>query len=53
VASGGTAIAVELWSVPAVGLVEPIICEEQREISTHGGWRTYVTDHAMPPHRRL
>ena len=70
VASGGAAIAVELWSVPAAGLAdillneppglaigkvrledgsealgvlgEPILCEGQREITAHGGWRAYV-----------
>ena len=71
VASGGAAIAVEVWSVPAAGLAdilgkeppglcigkvrldddsevlgvlgEPILCEGQREITAHGGWRAYLT----------
>lgn len=70
VATGGVAVAVEVWSVPAAGLAgillaepsglsigkvrledgsevlgvlgEPILCEGQREITTHGGWRAYV-----------
>jgi gamma-glutamylcyclotransferase (GGCT)/AIG2-like uncharacterized protein YtfP len=70
VASGGAAIAVEVWSVPAAGLAaillreppglaigkvrlddgtevlgvlgEPILCEGQREITSHGGWRAYL-----------
>ena len=70
VAAGGAAVAVEVWSVPAAGLVEillkeppglaigkvrledggevlgvlgePILCEGQREITAHGGWRAYV-----------
>jgi gamma-glutamylcyclotransferase (GGCT)/AIG2-like uncharacterized protein YtfP len=77
VASGGAAIAVELWSVPAAGLAtilrqeppglcigkvqledgsevlgvlgEPLICEGQREITTHGGWRAYVTSRETTP----
>src|SRR5512132_3354547 len=52
VASGGVAVAVEVWSVPGAGLAdgsevlgvlgEPILCEGQREITAHGGWRAYV-----------
>lgn len=70
VATGGVAIAVEVWDVPAAGLAdilvkepaglcigkvaledgsetlgvlgEPALCEGQREITEHGGWRTYV-----------
>lgn len=70
VASGGAAIALEVWSVPAAGLAEilmaeppglsigkvrledgsevlgvlgePILCEGQREITAHGGWRGYL-----------
>ena len=70
VASGGVAVALEVWSVPAAGLAgillaeppglsigkvrledgsevlgvlgEPILCEGQREITAHGGWRAYV-----------
>jgi len=69
VAAGGAAIALEVWSVPAAGLVdilrkepvglcvgkvmledgsevlgvlgEPLLCEGQREITAHGGWRAY------------
>jgi hypothetical protein len=68
--TGGAAIAVEVWSVPAAGLApilrqeppglcigkvqlsdgdevlgvlgEPVLCEGQREITAHGGWRAYV-----------
>jgi gamma-glutamylcyclotransferase (GGCT)/AIG2-like uncharacterized protein YtfP len=74
VASGGAAIAVELWSVPAAGLAsilrqeppglcigkvqlddgtevlgvlgEPILCQGQREITHHGGWRAYLAARA-------
>jgi gamma-glutamylcyclotransferase (GGCT)/AIG2-like uncharacterized protein YtfP len=74
VASGGAAIAVEVWSVPDAGLAgilrqeppglcigkvqledgsevlgvlgEPILCEGQREITAHGGWRAYVSARA-------
>ena len=70
VATGGAAIALEVWSVPAAGLTrilqqeppglcvgkvrledgdealgvlgEPILCEGQRDITAHGGWRAYV-----------
>lgn len=70
VASGGAAIAVEVWDVPPPGLAEillkeppglcigkvvledgsetlgvlgePLLCEGQREITPHGGWRAYV-----------
>jgi len=71
VTTGGVAVAVEVWSVPATNLAEillneppglsigkvqledgsevlgvlgePILCEGQREITQHGGWRAYVT----------
>ena len=71
VTTGGVAVAVEVWSVPVIGLAEillneppglsmgkiqledgsevlgvlgePILCEGQREITQHGGWRAYVT----------
>ena len=74
VASGGAAIAVEVWSVPAAGLAsilrqeppglcigkvqlddgtevlgvlgEPILCQGQREITHHGGWRAYLASRA-------
>jgi len=70
VRSGGVAVAVEIWSVPAAGLAdlllkeppglsigkvrlddgsevlgvlgEPILCEQQREITAFGGWRAYL-----------
>jgi gamma-glutamylcyclotransferase (GGCT)/AIG2-like uncharacterized protein YtfP len=70
VASGGVAVALEVWSVPAAGLAaillqeppglsigkvrledgtevlgvlgEPVLCEGQREITAHGGWRAYL-----------
>ena len=70
VSSGGVAVAVEVWSVPADGLAsillkeppglsigkvrledgsevlgvlaEPILCESQKEITSHGGWRAYA-----------
>jgi len=70
VASGGVAVAVEVWAVPPEGLAkillqeppglcigkvrlsdgeellgvlgELILCEGQREITRHGGWRAYV-----------
>jgi gamma-glutamylcyclotransferase (GGCT)/AIG2-like uncharacterized protein YtfP len=76
VATGGVAVAVEVWSVPAAGLAgillaepsglsigkvrledgsevlgvlgEPILCEGQREITTHGGWRAYVATRERP-----
>jgi hypothetical protein len=72
--TGGAAIAVEVWSVPAAGLAtilrqeppglcigkvqlddggevlgllgEPVLCEGQREITAHGGWRAYVAARA-------
>ncbi|MUL36711.1 allophanate hydrolase-related protein [Gloeocapsopsis dulcis] len=71
VANGGNAIALEIWQIPATGLVqvlqqepsglcigkvtladntevlgvlaEPILCENQREITQWGGWRNYMT----------
>jgi hypothetical protein len=70
VASGGAAIAVEIWDVPPAALAdilvkepaglcigkvaladggetlgvlgEPALCDGQREITAHGGWRAYV-----------
>jgi len=70
VASGGVAVAVEVWDVPAGGIAdilakepaglcigkvtlhdgtevlgvlgEPLLCEGQREITPHGGWRAYI-----------
>ncbi len=70
VASGGVAVAVEVWDVPPEGLStillkepsglcigkvtladgeevlgvlgEPMLCEGQREITQHGGWRAYI-----------
>ncbi|PIG94952.1 glutamyl-tRNA amidotransferase [Gloeocapsopsis sp. IPPAS B-1203] len=70
VASGGNAIALEIWQIPPSGLVqvllqeppglcigkvvlddgsevlgvlgEPILCENQREITSWGGWRNYI-----------
>jgi len=70
VASGGVAVAVEVWEVPPGGLAnillkeppglsigkvtlhdgeevlgvlgEPVLCEGQREITAHGGWRAYM-----------
>jgi gamma-glutamylcyclotransferase (GGCT)/AIG2-like uncharacterized protein YtfP len=72
VKTGGVAIAVEVWSVPAAGLAsillseppglsigkvtladgeqvlgvlgEPALCEGQKEITAHGGWRAYVVE---------
>ena len=69
VKSGGVAVAVEVWAVPAAGLAtvllseppglsigkvklaggevvlgvlgEPILCEDQKEITQYGGWRAY------------
>jgi gamma-glutamylcyclotransferase (GGCT)/AIG2-like uncharacterized protein YtfP len=69
-ATGGTAVAVEVWSVPPGGVAaillneppglsigkvrladgaevlgvlgEPALCEGQREITQHGGWREYI-----------
>lgn len=69
-ASGGVAVAVEVWSVPAAGLArillqeppglsigkvkladgrevlgvlgEAVLCEGRREITRHGGWRSYI-----------
>lgn len=77
VASGGAAIALEVWSVPAAGLAtilqqeppglcigkvrledgtevlgvlgESILCKDQREITTHGGWRAYVASLGKTP----
>src|SRR5947209_2727624 len=70
VTSGGVAVAVEVWDVPAAGIAdilakepaglsvgkvtledgsevlgvlgEPVLCEGQREITEHGGWRAYI-----------
>jgi gamma-glutamylcyclotransferase (GGCT)/AIG2-like uncharacterized protein YtfP len=70
VASGGVAVAVEVWAVPPEGLAtilmqeppglsigkvkladgeevlgvlgEPLLCEGQKEITAHGGWRAYT-----------
>jgi len=70
VASGGAAVAVEVWEVPEAGLAsillgepaglcigkvrladgeetlgvlgEPVLCEGQREITEHRGWRAYL-----------
>ena len=70
VTSGGAAIAVEVWSVPAAALAqilvnepdgltigkatladgstvlavlgEPAVCEGRKEISSFGGWRSYI-----------
>jgi hypothetical protein len=70
VRDAGVGVAVEVWSVPAAGLVsillgeppglsigkvslvdgsevlgvlgEPILCEGQREITQHRGWRAYI-----------
>jgi len=70
VASGGVAVAVEVWDVPEAGVAsvlmneppglsigkvtladgsvalgvlgEPILCEGEREITSHGGWRAYI-----------
>ena len=72
--TGGAAIAVEVWAVPAAGLAEilrqeppglcigkvqlddgvevlgvlgePVLCEGQREITRHGGWRAYLAARA-------
>lgn len=72
VASGGNAIALEIWQIPPNGLVqvllqeppglcigkvvledgsevlgvlgEPILCENQREITSWGGWRNYIAN---------
>lgn len=77
VASGGAAIAVEIWTLPAEGLAsvllnepaglsigkvqladgsevlgvlaEPILCEGQPEITTHGGWRAYLAARGAAP----
>lgn len=71
VSRGGTAVALEVWEVPAAGLVqvlqqepaglcigkvtlangeevlgvlaEPILCEDQTEITDYGGWRAYCS----------
>lgn len=70
VSSGGVAVAVEVWSVPAGGVAtillqeppglsigkvkladgsvvlgvlgEPILCEDKKEITEFGGWRSYI-----------
>jgi gamma-glutamylcyclotransferase (GGCT)/AIG2-like uncharacterized protein YtfP len=70
VATGGAAIAVEVWDVPPAGIADILVkepaglsigkvmledgsetlgvlgevalCEGQREITDHGGWRAYV-----------
>jgi len=70
VKTGGAAVDLEVWAVPAEGLVsillaeppglsigkvqladgrevlgvlgEPILCEDQREITQYGGWRGYL-----------
>jgi gamma-glutamylcyclotransferase (GGCT)/AIG2-like uncharacterized protein YtfP len=77
VRSGGTAVAVEVWQVPAAGLAqillaepaglcigkvrladgsetlgvigEPTLCEGQREITSYGGWRTYMASRNRTP----
>jgi gamma-glutamylcyclotransferase (GGCT)/AIG2-like uncharacterized protein YtfP len=77
VGSGGTAVAVEVWQVPAAGLAqillsepaglcigkvrladgsetlgvigEPALCEGQREITSYGGWRSYVASPNRTP----
>ena len=77
VRSGGTAVAVEVWQVPAAGLAqillaeptglcigkvrladgsetlgvigEPALCEGQREITSYGGWRSYVASPNRTP----
>jgi gamma-glutamylcyclotransferase (GGCT)/AIG2-like uncharacterized protein YtfP len=77
VGSGGTAVAVEVWQVPAAGLAqillsepaglcigkvrladgsetlgvigEPALCEDQREITSYGGWRSYVASRNRTP----
>src|SRR5882762_5570767 len=75
VATGGVAVAVEIWAVPPAGLAaillqeppglsigkvkladgsevlgvlgEPILCENQKEITSFGGWRAYAADVKM------
>ena len=70
VKTGGVAVVVEVWSVPAAGVAtillneppglsigkvkladgsevlgvlgEPVLCEQQKEITSFGGWRTYA-----------
>ncbi len=70
VATGGAAIAVEVWDVPPAGIAEILVrepaglcigkvaledgsetlgvlgemalCDGQREITSHGGWRAYI-----------
>jgi gamma-glutamylcyclotransferase (GGCT)/AIG2-like uncharacterized protein YtfP len=70
VASGGVAVALEVWDVPTAGIAdilakeppglcigkvtlddgtevlgvlgEPALCDGQREITQHGGWRAYI-----------
>ena len=77
VRDGGTAVAVEVWQVPAAGLAhillaeppglcigkvrladgsetlgvlgEPVLCEGQREITRHGGWRAYLASRDGAP----
>ena len=77
VRSGGAAVAVEVWQVPAAGLAqillaepaglcigkvrladgsetlgvigEPALCEGQREITSYGGWRSYVASPNRTP----
>ena len=77
VRSGGAAVAVEVWQVPAAGLAqillaepaglcigkvrladgsetlgvigEPTLCEGQREITSYGGWRTYMASRNRTP----
>ena len=46
VASGG--VAAEDGSEVLGVLGEPILCERQREITAHGGWRAYVA--SREPH---
>jgi hypothetical protein len=74
VATGGVAVAVEVWEVPAAGIAdilakeppglcvgkitlhdggevlgvlgEPLLCEGEREITHHGGWRAYMAARA-------
>ena len=77
VATGGVAVAVEVWDVPEGGIAEilakeppglcigkvtledgsevlgvlgePLLCEGQREITHHGGWRAYVAAREKKP----
>jgi gamma-glutamylcyclotransferase (GGCT)/AIG2-like uncharacterized protein YtfP len=76
VKTGGVAVAVEVWSVPAAGLAsillseppglsigkvtladgeqvlgvlgEPALCDGQKEITEHGGWRAYSASRRSP-----